>query len=243
MTLREYILDKVDRRNPLPYDVFNEIVTFAIPKFKFTSIEEASKKIIDELKELGISVGTQEVTLQERWPGQQRSVPFGKGSPGFLAEPMNSHHANVSFKVGDYVVVEADTWRDKFEGIIRNIKNMSVDVEDCQTGVLYEDLPIKLISKPLAKGRPIAPPQYRRVGDPLGLMDSPRDVGDTNMVRTWPSEFFPPMGQENDTVVNPSNVFFTSLTDEAKRYLEGKEVSLSAELILELNKKGLIRLT
>jgi len=243
--LADFVKQKVGDRisQTLPYDLFSEITFLAVSLFNFVSIEEASKAIVDELLKLGITVGTQEITLLRKYPGQERVVPFSKGNPGSLAEPMNSHHADLDLQIGDYVSIAADTWRAKFEGVIKNIRKNLYDVVDFQTGILYENIPHSLISKPVAKGRPIAPPQYRRVGDPLGFMDSPRDSGDTNVTRTWPSTFMPPAGQEGDTVKNPFNPFYSMLDDiEIKSYLKGEKINLSKEATTKLNTLSLFRL-
>ena len=190
---------------------------------------EAAGHLIQEvLQGKGVEVGTQEGARGAQWPAKERTVPWGKGNPGDLAEPKSSLNPlsnkelstkslrteEFSLKPGSYVKVDKDTWRAPFNGIIKRVnEDGTLDIKDPSSGWLYEAVPEDLVKMPIADGRPIAPQQQRRIGDPYGMMDSPSDVGGRWHERER-NPFHAPKGHETDWGGNYPSIYH-SLRKEA----------------------------
>jgi len=136
-------------------------------------------------------------------------------------------------------------------------KDISVKFDDGNSGSYSADSvqPLNEIG-----GRPISPPQYHRIGDPLGLMDSPSDVGAPTSIREWPNEYAQPRGDEGQSLINPPDLFYTNpdiylwnlqqkiqekyseqVSKDVLNYVKGKETALTSEVIAALDSFGLCR--
>ncbi len=227
----QYIIDKLKdhHESDIAYDTFSDVVSGVGLHFNLSS-EVASKIVQEILQERNIEVKTQEATRGEMYPAKEQAVPWGKGNPGDLAEPKSSlkplSSAELSHKTertnndrlqpGDYVGVKEDTWRAPFQGVLKKVNDDgTLDVKDPLSGWLYEGIPDKLVTKPAAEGRPVAPPQSRRIGDDYGMMDGGADVGGKDGTREYPGLFHIPRGHEQQYVVNPPSIY--DLRKEASR--------------------------
>jgi len=220
--LQDFISERLkDHRDSIAYDTFSDLVSHVGLTFSLPS-KEANRIVQKELQKRNIEVGTQEASRGKMYPAKEQTVPWSKGNPGDLAEPKSSLKPlssseltrkalgteDLRIKPGDYVDVKEDIWRAPFKGILKKInEDETFDVKDPLSGWLYESIPSTLVSRPKASGRPIAPPQHRRVGDPEGFLDSPGDVGGRDGVREYPGLFHLPKGHEQQYVTNPPSIY------------------------------------
>lgn len=245
MDISQYILGYIkDFTSVIPYDDFSRICSFINQTYKMSN-EQASEAVLKEAEKLNLTVGSQEFATDHKWDGQAKVIPFGLGYRN-LYNPLSSK----DFKEGDTIELLYESGDLLGPGlIVKKYDNETFNVKDF-TGMIYDKVPASRIRVPIAKGRSIAPPQYRRVGDPLGYMDSPRDVGDNTVTREYPGAFFIPKGEEGKYVVNPPDLFYSSLikdvqekygkdaSEKFQRYLEGK-IAEDTEVISIFNKYGL----
>jgi hypothetical protein len=245
MDISQYILGYIkDFTSVIPYDDFSRICSFVNQTFKL-STEKASEAVIKEAEKLNLTVGSQEYATDRKWDGQAKVIPFGLGYRN-LYNPLSAK----DFKEGDRIELMYENGDLLGSGMITKKHNdHTFDVKDF-AGEVHSKVPMNRVRIPLAKGRDVAPPQSRRNGDPLGYMDSPRDVGDNTVTREFPGEFFLPKGQEGQSVVNPPDLFYSSLikdvqekygkdvSEKFQRYLEGK-ITEDIEVTSIFNKYGL----
>ena len=144
-----------------------------------------------------------------------------------------------NFGIGTWVKVKHDTWRAEFEGIIKAINSdKTLNIYDPNADHLYESIDVALIDIPTAKGRPLAPPQYSRVGDDSWWGKS--DVGDPNSKREYPGLWMMPKGHEQQYVANPPSVWH-ELRKTAKEKPSPKEILHALKLDPSLATPSMLR--
>lgn len=216
-------LKKYDKDTLVPEEDFNDIVTSVQMQFKLSAAD--ASKLFHELngpdrvaEPRPIGVGKEHV-----WPAQER----GNGTrarPGLAAEPKSSLHPLssielVSLKKGDRVYMMQDAqapWGGSYHGVILHVnRDNTLDILDEETGAVYLTQRHELARPPRSKESPKdVRDQSRRVGDPSGLMDSPRDVGSNSATRSrttpWDAK-----GQEGkgDGTVYPVDGMFKEAAD------------------------------
>jgi len=164
----------------IPFDTFSDLTGLSLG---FNIDPEVLCTVLQNiLKEKNLTVGPQSSTRGKQWSGSEKSHGFSSNKPGLLYEPMSKE----AFTKGDHVKIKPTTWRSEVEGVILSVnRDKTVNVGDLEAKNVYENVPLEELDAPLAKGRPVAPPQYKRRMNDVDWW-GPSDIGDNNFKREYP---------------------------------------------------------
>lgn len=207
LTLFKDIAHRLDTYTTIvPFDEYNRICSFVAQGFDL-STEDARAAVTNVMTELGLSSGP--TGQEEEWLGQKRTAPFGMQDPGFLAQPLSYREVNISktahtFSEGDKVELMYEDTRDLLTRghVLKVNKDSTYDVMS-GNGEVYQNVKLERLRDPLAEGR--GESYYGRIGDPLGYLDSPRNLATTNVINDNPSAYSDAKGQEGQTISDVPN--------------------------------------